>query len=153
MSCKAVSAYFTIKQILPFDFAEQYCGCSQTSQQTQSICIKFYNIGPTSLTLVQHFTNVLQMFIVCRDDGIVSRSSICWLDAGNIMSASPCTSSYIYSADQYHVVLVFQAYPYHPHDPWTPLRKILLRNTSLSKTNPGCYTPENRHCDHEKQNE
>ena len=40
---------------------------SALSQQTQNICITFVQRGPTSSTLVQHHTNVIQIFCVSCD--------------------------------------------------------------------------------------
>ena len=66
-SRKAVSAYVTSKQILPFGFAEQCCLIIRNrtvgTQQTQNICIicvqrwpNIFDVGPT---LYKCYTNVL----------------------------------------------------------------------------------------------
>ena len=75
--------------------------CSNThSQQTQNICITFYNVGPTSSTLVQHCTNVIQIFSVYWEnwwhDISEWRSSIAWLPSLHLTEFphyTPCTVS------------------------------------------------------------
>ena len=42
-----------------------------SSQQTQNICYHLHNVGPTSSTLVQDCTNVIQMFCVYWEGGTV----------------------------------------------------------------------------------
>ena len=63
---KAVSTYFTSKQILPFVFAKRYCSQYEgPSQQTQNICITFVqrrpNVFDVSPTLYKCYTNVFRL--------------------------------------------------------------------------------------------
>ena len=50
------------------------------AQQTQTICIKFDNVGPTLKTLGRRCINVIQMFCVCWvvGDSLTNACSYCW---------------------------------------------------------------------------